>query len=68
MVGGMCSMLPYDTGTCCYTFMYIFFFIASVHSFFSVLFLKSRIDKSTEWSTIPAPCVIFFNRCKNRGD
>ena len=29
------------------------FFIASVHSFFR-LFLKSGIDKSTEWSTIPA--------------
>ena len=29
------------------------FFIASVHSFFYT-FLKSGIDKSTEWSTIPA--------------
>ena len=28
------------------------FVIASVHSFF-ILFLKSGIDKSTEWSTIP---------------
>ena len=29
------------------------FFIASVYSFF-ILFKKSGIDKSTEWSTIPA--------------
>ena len=39
------------------------FFIASVHSFF-ILFLKSSIDKSTEWSTIPAcpSLMCFFNR------
>ena len=39
------------------------FFIASVHSFFYT-FLKSGIDKSTEWSTIPAcpsfMCVFFL--------
>ena len=33
-------------------YLYIFF-IASVHSFFYTL-KKSGIDKSTEWSTIPA--------------
>ena len=39
------------------------FFIASVHSFL-ILFLKSGIDKSTEWSTIPAcpSLMCFFNR------
>ena len=70
MVGGMCSMLPYDTGICCYAFIYYFriFFIASVHSFF-ILFLKSGIDKSTEWSTIPAcpSLMCFFNRGDTEG-
>ena len=39
------------------------FFIASVHSFFYT-FLKSGIDKLTEWSTIPAcpSLMCFFNR------
>ena len=39
------------------------FFIASVHSFFYTFF-KSGIDKSTEWSTIPAcpSLMCFFNR------
>ena len=39
------------------------FFIASVHSFFYT-FLKSGIDKSTEWSMIPAcpSLMCFFNR------
>ena len=37
------------------------FFIASVHSFFYILFKKSGIDKSTEWSTIPAcPILMYF--------
>ena len=57
-------MLPYDTGICCYAFIYILeFFIASVHSFFYT-FLKSGIDKSTEWSMIPAcpSLTCFFNR------
>ena len=41
------------------------FFIASVHFFF-ILFLKSGIDKFTEWSTIPAcPSLMYFF---NRGD
>ena len=44
------------------------FFIASVHSFFYT-FLKSGIDKSTEWSTIPAcpSLMCFFNRGDTRG-
>ena len=42
-----------------------FFFIASVHSFF-IYFFKSGIDKSTEWSTIPAcPSLTYFFK---RGD
>ena len=41
------------------------FFIAFVHSFFYT-FLKSGIDNSTEWSTIPAcPSLMYFF---NRGD
>ena len=40
-------------------------FIASVYSFF-ILFLKSGIDKSTEWSTIPA-CPSFINRGDTEG-
>ena len=31
MIGGMCSMMPYGTGICCYAFIQ-FFYIASVHS------------------------------------
>ena len=60
-------MLPYGTGICCYSFLY-FFFIASVHSFFILFFLKSGIDKSTEWSTIPAcpGLMCFFNRGDTR--
>ena len=44
------------------------FFIASVHSFF-ILFFKSGIDKSTEWSTIPAcpSFMCFFNRGDTEG-
>ena len=55
-------MLPYDTGICCYPFI-IFFFIASVHSFFYTL-KKSGIDKLTEWSMIPmCPSLMcVFNR------
>ena len=44
------------------------FFIASVHSFFNTFF-KSGIEKSTEWSTIPAcpSLVSFFNRGDGEG-
>ena len=43
-------------------------FIASVHSFF-YFFFKSVIDKSTEWSTIPAcpSLMCFFNRDDTEG-
>ena len=42
MVGGMFSMLPYDTGICCYAFIYFFLkvFIASVYSSFILFFLN----------------------------
>ena len=45
------------------------FVIASVHSFFFYTFLKSGIDKSTEWSTIPAcpSLMCFFNRGDTEG-
>ena len=44
------------------------FFIASLRSFFYT-FLKSGIDKSTEWSTIPAcsSLMCFFNRDDTEG-
>ena len=46
------------------------FFIASVHSFF-ILFLKSGVDKSTEWSTIPAcpsvTCLFFLTQAMPKG-
>ena len=50
--------------------LYNFFFIASVHSFFFYTFKKkSVIDKSREWSTIPAcpSCMCFFNRGDTEG-
>ena len=64
----MCSMLPYGTGICCYAFIYFFFLIASVHSFFYP-FLKSDIDKSTEWSMIPVcpSLMCFFNGGNTKG-
>ena len=48
------------------------FFIASVHSFFYILVLKSGFDKSTERSTIPAcPSLmcffVFCIRCDTEG-
>ena len=43
------------------------FFIASVHSFFNT-FLKSGIDKTMEWSTIPVcPSLMLFNRGDTEG-
>ena len=44
------------------------FFIASVHSFF-ILFFKSGIHKSMEWSMIPASpsLMCFFNRGDTKG-
>ena len=70
MVGGICSMLPYGTSICCYAYIsHLIFFIASVHSFLYIPFLKSGIDKSTEWSTIPAcpSLTCFFNRGNTEG-
>ena len=50
---------------------FFFFFFSSVHSFFFffLLFLKSGIDKSMEWSTIPAcpSLMCFFNRVDTEG-
>ena len=69
MAGGMCSMLPYDTDICCYACIYmcILFFIACPFLFYT--FLKSGIDKSTEWSKIPAcpSLMCFFNRGDTEG-
>ena len=48
---------------CIYVILFLLIFIASVH-FFLILFFKSGIDTSTEWSTIPAcpRLMCFFNR------
>ena len=62
-------MLPYDTGICCYAFIYYFLSFFPVHSFFIYTFKKSGIDKSMEWSTIPA-CpgfMCFFNTDNTEG-
>ena len=54
-------MLSYGTGICCHAFVQYYFFIASIHSFFCNSSLKSGIDKSTEWSKIPAcPSLMCF--------
>ena len=57
-------MLPYDTGICCYAFIDFFLLLP-----LSIPFLKSGIDKSTEWSTIPAcpSLMCFFNRGDTEG-
>ena len=65
-------MLPYGTGICCYAFIKkknIYIYIASVHSFFYTFFFKSGIDKSTEWSTLPAcpSLMCSFNRGGTEG-
>ena len=68
LVGGMCSMLPYDTGICCYAFIYFRIFYCFCPFLFHT-FLKSGIDKSTEWTTIPAcpSLMCFFNRVIPKG-
>ena len=75
LVGGMCSMLPYATGICCCAFKYCFYSLLLLSIPFLYIFLfKSGIDKSTEWTTIPA-CPIalcasfffFFNRGNTEG-
>ena len=72
LVGSMCSMLPYGTDICFYAFIYFclfvcFLFVAFVYSFFT--FFRSGIDKSIEWSTIPAcpSLMCFFNRGYTEG-
>ena len=64
----MRSMLPYGTGIRCYAFIYIFFNCFCPFLFYT-FFLKSGIDKSTEWSTIPAcpSLMCFFNRGDTEG-
>ena len=70
MVGGMCSMVPYDTGICCYAFIQYFrIFLLFLSIPFLNFFLKSGIDKSKEWSTIPAcpSLMCFFNSGDTEG-
>ena len=68
LVGGMCSMLPHNTGICCHAFIYKKKIIASVHCFFILVF-QSGIDKSTEWSMITAcpSLMCFFSRGNDEG-
>ena len=61
-------MLPCDTGICCYAFVSFFLLLLSIPFF--IFKKKSGIDKSTEWSTIPAyPSLMcfFFNRGDTEG-
>ena len=60
-------MLPYGTGICCYAFIKMFLLLLSIP--FCTLKKKSGIDKSTEWSTIPAcpSLMCFFNRGNTEG-
>ena len=68
LVGSMCSMLPYGTGVCRYAFIYYFKLFIASFLFFFYTEKKSGIDKSTEWSTIPAcPSLVFFFFFLNRG-
>ena len=62
-------MLPYDTGICCYAFMYYFLIFYCFCPFLFYTFLKPDIDKSTEWSTISAcpSLMCFFNRGNTKG-
>ena len=52
-----------------FLFLFFIFVIAPAHSFFILFFFKSDIDKSTEWSTIPArpSLMCFFNRGDTEG-
>ena len=69
LVGGMCSMLPYDTGICYYAFIYFLNFFYCFCPFLFYTFLKSGIDKSTECSTIPAcPSLVLFLQGQYRRD
>ena len=57
-------MLPYDTGICCYAFILYFRIFYCFCPFLFYTFIKSGIDKLTEWSTIPScpSLMCFFNR------
>ena len=69
LVSGMCSLLPYGTGICCYAFILYFLILYCFCPFLFYTFQKSGIDKSTEWSRIPAcPSIMcFFNRDDTEG-
>ena len=63
-------MLPYDTGICCYALYNILEFLLLLSiPLFLYTFFKSGIDKSTEWSTIPAcpNLMCSFNRGDTEG-
>ena len=65
-------MLSYDTGICCYAFIKYFKICSLLLSIpFSFFFtsLKYGIDKSTEWSTVPAcpSLMCFFNKGDTEG-
>ena len=69
LVGGMCSMLQYGIGICCYAFIYFFFFDCFCPFLFHTLKKKSGIDKSVEWSMVSAcpSLACFFNRGNTEG-
>ena len=46
----MCSMLPYSTDICCYAFIYFFFIIVSVHSFFILVFVSLNLVLINQWN------------------
>ena len=62
-------MLPYDTGICYYAFIKKNSNSLLLHIFLFNTFLKSGIDKSTEWSTVPAcpSLMCFFNKGDTEG-
>ena len=62
-------MLPYDTGICCYAFIYLTIFFLLLLSIPFLYFFKIGIDKSTEWSMIPVcpSLMCFFNRSDTEG-
>ena len=69
LVDGMCSVLLYGTGICCYILNYIIS-TTKICCFCPFLFFniflfcfESGVDKSTEWSTIPVcpSLMCFFN-------
>ena len=73
MVGGMCSVLPYGTGICCYAFIKIknkkLLLLSIPFLYFFLFCLNLVLNKLTEWSTIPAcpGLMCFFNRGDTKG-